>query len=111
MMTKPYAASGRYVDRMSITAATASTAPATASATRVPVHHALLGLPRPQPRGASGNHRMQLSLRNLERIDEGELAEIRAAAGAARALHGVSGPAAPGREARRRSARAEQVDL
>ena len=78
MMTKPYAASGRYVDRMSTYCRDCEYSPGERTGDSACPYTTLYWDYLDRKREAlSGNRRMQLSLRNLERIDGGELAEIR----------------------------------
>ena len=112
MMTKPYAASGRYVDRMSTYCRDCEYSPGERTGDGACPYTTLYWDYLDRNREAlSGNRRMQLSLRNLERIDGGELAEIRRRGERLRRRFTACGPAAPGGEARRRSARVQQVDL
>jgi deoxyribodipyrimidine photolyase-related protein len=82
MMTKPYAASGRYVDRMSDHCAQCVYQPGTRTGDAACPFTTLYWdfLARNRERLA-GNHRMGMMLRNLDRIDVDEQAEISARAG------------------------------
>ena len=79
MFTKPYAAGGRYVDRMSDYCAECRYDPTAAHGRRTPAlspsstgtsSTAMLGALR-------GNRRLNMPYRNLDRIDPAELEEIR----------------------------------
>ncbi|MDQ2896609.1 MAG: cryptochrome/photolyase family protein [Actinomycetota bacterium] len=85
MMTKPYAASGRYINRMSDYCASCAYRPDQRIGEQACPFTTMYWdfLARHQQRLA-GNHRMAMPLRNLERIDENELAEIRQRAQALR---------------------------
>ncbi|HEY6399414.1 MAG TPA: cryptochrome/photolyase family protein, partial [Solirubrobacteraceae bacterium] len=85
MMTKPYAASGRYINRMSNYCASCAYRPDRRIGEQACPFTTMYWdfLARHQQRLA-GNHRMAMALRNLERIDEKELAEIRQRAQALR---------------------------
>jgi deoxyribodipyrimidine photolyase-related protein len=86
MMTKPYAASGRYVDRMSDHCTHCVYEPGTRSGKDACPFTTLYWdfLARNRER-LKGNHRMGMMLRNLDRIDPEEQAEI--AARASRLIH------------------------
>ncbi len=85
MMTKPYAASGRYVSRMSDYCGSCAYRPGERTGGRACPLTTLYWdfLDRHRERLA-GNRRMAMPLRNLQRIDAGELAEIRTRAQALR---------------------------
>jgi deoxyribodipyrimidine photolyase-related protein len=78
MMTKPYAASGRYIDRMSDHCGNCHYRPGERAGERACPFTTLYWdfLARNRER-LDGNRRMAMQLRNLERIDEDELGEIR----------------------------------
>ncbi len=78
MMSKPYAAGGRYVDRMSDHCSSCRFRPDRRTGPEACPFSAMYWdfLDRNRERLA-GNHRMQLPLRQLGRIDEAELGEIR----------------------------------
>ncbi len=86
MMTKPYAASGRYVDRMSDHCGRCVYDPGTRTGDRACPFTTLYWdfLARHRRRFA-GNPRMRMMLRNLDRIDAPQLAEISQRAGRLRA--------------------------
>ncbi len=77
MMTKPYAASGRYVDRMSDHCGACAYEPGARTGARACPFTTLYWdfLARHRQRFA-GNPRMRMMLRNLDRIDASQLAEI-----------------------------------
>jgi deoxyribodipyrimidine photolyase-related protein len=77
MMTKPYAASGRYIDRMSDHCGRCTYRPGRRTGEDACPFTTLYWdfLARNRPRLA-GNHRMAMMLRNLDRIEAPELAEI-----------------------------------
>ena len=82
MMTKPYAASGRYVDRMSDHCAHCVYEPRARKGEDACPFTTLYWdfLARNRER-LEGNHRMGMMLRNLDRIDAKEQAEISSRAG------------------------------
>lgn len=81
MMTKPYAASGRYVQRMSDHCGGCAYDPGARVGERACPYTVLYWdfLARHR-RQLQGNRRMAMALRNLDRVDDGELAEIAARA-------------------------------
>jgi deoxyribodipyrimidine photolyase-related protein len=85
MMSKPYAAGGRYIDRMSDYCGGCRYRPDRRTGDDACPFTAMYWdfLDRNHDRLAS-NHRMKLQLRNVERIDPGEMAAIRSTARAAR---------------------------
>lgn len=87
MMTKPYAASGRYVDRMSDLCPACKFEPGRrtgeSACPLTTLYWDFLARNKPV---LQDNHRMRMQYRNLERIDQAELAEIRSRA---RALRGA----------------------
>lgn len=85
MMTKPYAASGRYVDRMSDYCGQCTYDPGKRTGARACPFTALYWdfLDRHR-RQLAANRRMRMTYRNLDRIDRGELSEIRRRARALR---------------------------
>jgi deoxyribodipyrimidine photolyase-related protein len=85
MMTKPYAASGRYVDRMSDHCADCFYRPGDRVGDHACPFTTLYWdfLARNRKRLA-GNRRMAMPIRNLERIDEAELHQLRRRAEALR---------------------------
>ena len=86
MMTKPYAATGRYVDRMSDLCGPCRYDPKQRTGDDACPYTTLYWdfLARNRER-FEGNRRLRGPLRNLARLDPGELAEIRARAAALRA--------------------------
>jgi deoxyribodipyrimidine photolyase-related protein len=85
MMSKPYAASGRYVDRMSDHCAGCRYLPTKRSGEDACPFTVLYWDFLDRNRQAlAGNHRMKMILGNLDRIEAGELSEIRSRASAIR---------------------------
>jgi deoxyribodipyrimidine photolyase-related protein len=90
MTSKPYCASGAYIDRMSDYCRNCRYNPKPASARRLPVHHAVLGLPRPPPRPLRRQSAHGHAAENLDRLGDTELTAIRHQATSLRAdLDGV----------------------
>jgi deoxyribodipyrimidine photolyase-related protein len=87
MMSKPYAASGRYIDRMSDHCRGCRYSPAERTGEDACPFTTLYWdfLARNREKLA-GNHRMNFQLRNLDRIDAGELATVKQRAGRLRAF-------------------------
>jgi deoxyribodipyrimidine photolyase-related protein len=82
MMTKPYAASGRYVDRMSDHCKDCVYEPgARTGAAACPFTTLYWDFLARNRERLEGNHRMTMMLRNLDRIDTDEQSEISARAG------------------------------
>ncbi len=78
MFTKPYAAGGRYVDRMSDYCSGCRYDPKQRTGDDACPFSTLYWDFLDRNRRAIGsNHRLQMPYRNLDRIDEGELREIR----------------------------------
>ena len=85
MMTKPYAASGRYVDRMSDHCRGCDYRPGERTGARAcPFTTLYWDFLSRNGRRLRANHRMAMALRNLDRIDPTERREIRARASALR---------------------------
>ncbi len=78
MMTKPYAASGRYIDRMSHFCGDCRYKPTAHGRRRVPGHAALLGLHGAQRRALERQPPHAQQVQMLARIDD--LDEVRAGA-------------------------------
>jgi deoxyribodipyrimidine photolyase-related protein len=86
MMTKPYAASGRYVERMSTYCAECRYSPGTRTGEEAcPFTTLYWDFLSRHRRTLEANRRMGPVLRNLDRIDEGERRRIRTQARALRA--------------------------
>ena len=92
MMSKPYAAGGRYVDRMSEHCSSCRFRPDRRTGEDACPFSAMYWdfLDRNSERLA-GNHRLSMPLRQLAKIEADELAEIRSRARAARSELGMSG--------------------
>jgi deoxyribodipyrimidine photolyase-related protein len=78
MASKPYAATGKYIQRMGPHCQGCRFDPAQrVGDARLPLHHAVLGLPDAPRDALAGNPRMALQVKNLARLGEADRAAIR----------------------------------